>query len=35
MYTPARVFSQMNQDSPFELGVLNVLAGHLRSRDRG
>ncbi len=28
MYTPARVFSQMNQDSPFELGVLNVLAGH-------
>ena len=22
MYTPARVFSQMNQDSPFELGVL-------------
>ncbi len=28
MYTPARVFSQMNQDSPFELGVLHVLAGH-------
>ena len=28
MYTPARVFSQMNQDSPIELGVLNVLAGH-------
>ena len=28
MYTPARVFSQMNQDSPFELGVLNILAGH-------
>jgi len=28
MYTPARVFSQMNQDSPFQLGVLNILAGH-------
>ena len=28
MYTPARVFSQMNQDSPFKLGVLHVLAGH-------
>ena len=28
MYTPARVFSQMNQDSPFELGVLNILAAH-------
>ena len=28
MYTPARVFSQMNQDSPFPLGVLNILAGH-------
>jgi transketolase len=28
MYTPARVFSQMNQDSPFELGVLHILAGH-------
>ncbi len=28
MYTPARVFSQQNQDSPFRLGVLNVLAGH-------
>lgn len=28
MYTPARVFSQMNQDSPFGLGVLHVLAGH-------
>ena len=28
MYTPARVFSQMNQDSPFPLGVLHVLAGH-------
>jgi len=28
MYTPARVFSQQNQDSPFALGVLTVLAGH-------
>jgi len=28
MYTPARVFSQMNQDSLFDLGVLHVLAGH-------
>jgi transketolase len=28
MYTPARVFSQQNQDSPFRLGVLNILAGH-------
>ena len=28
MYTPVRVFSQMNQDSPFELGVLHILAGH-------
>ena len=28
MYTPARVFSQMNQDSLFPLGVLHVLAGH-------
>ena len=28
MYTTARVFSQMNQDSPFELGILHVLAGH-------
>ena len=28
MYTPARVFSQQNQDSPFRLGVLTVLAGH-------
>ena len=28
MYTPARVFSQMNQDSLFELGVLHILAGH-------
>ena len=28
MYTPARVFSQMNQDSPFKLGVLHILAGH-------
>jgi transketolase len=28
MYLPARVWSQMNQDSPFRLGVLNILAGH-------
>lgn len=28
MYLPVRVWSQMNQDSPFRLGVLNVLAGH-------
>jgi transketolase len=28
MYTPARVFSQQNQDSPFALGVMTILAGH-------
>jgi transketolase len=28
MYTPARVYSQQNQDSPFALGVLTILAGH-------
>jgi transketolase len=28
MYTPARVFSQQNQDSPFRLGVITILAGH-------
>ena len=28
MYTPARVYSQQNQDSPFRLGVLTILAGH-------
>lgn len=28
MYTPARVFSQQNQDSPFRLGVMTILAGH-------
>jgi transketolase len=28
MYTPARVFSQQSQDSPFRMGVLTVLAGH-------
>ncbi len=28
MYLPARIHSQQNQDSPFELGVLNILAGH-------
>ena len=25
---PARVWSQQNQDSPFRVGVLNILAGH-------
>ena len=28
MYLPSRVWSQQNQDSPFRLGVLNILAGH-------
>ncbi|MDX1493710.1 MAG: hypothetical protein R3253_06615, partial [Longimicrobiales bacterium] len=28
MYTPARVYSQQNQDSPFRTGVLTILAGH-------
>src|SRR5665213_3282327 len=28
MYTPARVWSQQNQDSPFRLGVLHILAAH-------
>jgi len=28
MYTPARVWSQQNQDSRFRMGVLHVLAGH-------
>lgn len=28
MYLPARIHSQQNQDSPFEIGVLNILAGH-------
>ena len=28
MYLPTRVWSQQNQDSPFRVGVLNVLAGH-------
>ncbi|MES1260726.1 MAG: hypothetical protein ABUS49_03240 [Acidobacteriota bacterium] len=28
MYTPARVWSQQNQDSPLRLGVLHILAGH-------
>lgn len=28
MYLPARIHSQQNQDSPFELGVLHILAGH-------
>jgi len=28
MYLPARGWSQQNQDSPFRVGVLNILAGH-------
>jgi len=28
MYTPARVWSQQNQDSHFRMGVLHILAGH-------
>ena len=28
MYTPARVWSQQNQDSQFRMGVLHILAGH-------
>ena len=28
MYTPARVWSQQNQDSPFRTGVLHILSGH-------
>jgi len=28
MYTPARVFSQQSQDSPFRMGVITILAGH-------
>src|ERR1700759_2673324 len=28
MYTPARVWSQQNQDSRFHMGVLHILAGH-------
>ena len=28
MYLPARIWSQQNQDSPFRVGVLNILAGH-------
>ncbi|MEM7128208.1 MAG: hypothetical protein AAF702_17885 [Chloroflexota bacterium] len=28
MYTPARVWSQQSQDSPFRVGVLHILAGH-------
>ncbi|AWT60592.1 MAG: hypothetical protein DF168_01807 [Candidatus Moanabacter tarae] len=28
MYLPARVWSQQNQDSPFRMGVLHILAGH-------
>ena len=27
-YTPIRVFSQQNQDSPIPLGVVTVIAGH-------
>jgi len=28
MYTPARVWSQQNQDSKFKMGVLHILVGH-------
>ena len=35
MYTPARVWSQQNQDSKFRMGVLHILAGPLGSGDRG
>ena len=28
MYTPTRVFSQQNQDSPFRIGVVTILCGH-------
>jgi len=28
MYLPLRIYSQQNQDSPFELGVVTVVAGH-------
>ena len=28
MYTPARVWSQQSQDSPFRVGVLHILAAH-------
>ncbi len=28
MYLPARVWSQQNQDSRFQMGVLHILAGH-------
>ncbi|MCB9517201.1 MAG: hypothetical protein H6693_13505 [Candidatus Latescibacteria bacterium] len=28
MYLPARVWSQQNQDSPYRVGVLHILAGH-------
>jgi transketolase len=28
MYTPARIWSQQNQDSPFRVGVLHILVGH-------
>ena len=28
MYLPARVWSQQNEDSPFRVGVLHILAGH-------
>ena len=28
MYTPARVFSQQSQDSPFRMGVVSILCGH-------
>ena len=35
MYTPARVWSQQNQDSKFRMGVLHILAGHSGPGNRG
>ena len=33
MYTPARVWSQQNQDSRFRMGVLHILVGAFRAGD--
>ena len=35
MYTPARVWSQQNQDSRFRMGVLHILVGAFRAGDGG
>ena len=35
MYLPARIWSQQNQDSPFRVGVLHILAGALGAGDGG